>query len=1028
MKSRFPSGAAAIVDAEAPPTATQRLSQHRAPIQQLADSNIMGILFSKSDGPIVDANDEFLRMVGYSREDLEAGRLDWINMTPPEWGVASRLARQQMEETGKARPFEKEFFRKDGTRVPILIGIVAVSQPDLNRVGFVVDLTERKQAERDLDRLMIERFAMLDSVGDGIYGLDMDGRCTFINSAAVRMLGYAPEECQGRNMDHLIHSKSAGGSAYGVETHAISGGVRKCEGVRSDHEVLWRKDGTSLVVEYSSYPIVVNGRVDGSLVSFKDIGERKKAEENLRASEERFRGAFANAAAGMCITDLEGRFLEVNQALCRMLGYGEAELLGARVEAVTHPEDLLTSDVLVRQLFRKEIPGFVAEKRYIKKDGGISWARCSVAVLADAAGAPARFVTIAEDITEQVKAKTDLRHTEELYRSIVENTQEGICMCDGDRDVTFCNQRLKTMLGYPEGGANFRCSDIHFEEDSEDSKRRFELRKTGVSQSYETRLCCADRTPLWVSASASPIPDDQGAFAGSLCMFTDVTARKRLEEQLRQAQKMEAVGQVAGGIAHDFNNLLTVILGYSAVLEQKLTAQDPLLKNVVEIKKAGEQAAALTQKLLAFSRKQVLRPRVISLNHLVRDMQAMLSRIIGEDVELVTELDPAVGNVKADPGQIEQVILNLTINARDAMQGGGKLLIESRRQDLDRDAAQLHSLPPGAYVLVTFTDNGCGIDESAKARIFEPFFTTKGPGVGTGLGLSTVLGIVNQSGGAIAVDSEVNYGTSFKIYLPLVEDAPSDMQSPQLPAATPAGEIILLVEDDDGIRGLARQVLEEHGYRVVEAASAKEAFRVAGLSPVVDLLLTDIVMGGMNGYELANQLSVLRPGMKILYMSGYSETGVVQQGMLEPGLNFLAKPFQPRELLWRIGEMLAKRAVPATLLIVDDDARVRGLLATLLESEGYSVSQASNGKEALARCHEALPDLVITDLVMPEQEGLETIHAICREWPHLPVIAISGAFGGAYLDFAKKLGADAVLRKPFEPDVILHEVRRLTGH
>ena len=1025
MAFRRPHGTVTTFDAETSTPPRQETSLLRASIQQLADSNIVGMLFTKKDGTILEANQEFLRMIGYSRADLEAGRLNSLHLTPSDWGMASRHAAKQLEETGKALPFEKEYLRKDGTRVPVLVGIVQLPPPDCERLGFVVDQSPRKQAEKDLDRLITERFAMLDSVGDGIYGLDLEGRCTFVNAAAAQMLGYTPQECHGRNMHDLIHSKRPDGSPYPVESCPIFDTMRKCEGMRVDDEAVWRKDGTSLAVEYASYPIVLNGRLEGCVVSFKDISKRKKAEEELRVSEERFRGAFANASAGMCITDLQGRFLEVNPAFCRFTGYSEAELLVNDFQTITHPADLEMSIGFLGRLARKEIPGLVAEKRYIRKDGGIAWARCSIAVQCDRSGAPSRLVSIVEDITERVTAELNLRRSEARYRCIVENTQEGICMCDSGRNIVYRNRRLITMLGYPENNACFDCDGIHFEDDREEAHRRFALRQQGASECYETRLRRADGAPLWVNASASSIPDERGRFSGSVCMFTDITAHKHLEDRLRQVQKMEALGQLAGGIAHDFNNLLTVILGYGDVLEKKLACEDPLFNNVVEIKKAGERAAALTQKLLAFSRKQVLRPRLIPLNHLIRDMEAMLRRLIGDQVGLRTALDPAVGNIQADPGQIEQVILNLAINARDAMPKGGRLLIESKRQDLDLAAAQARSLAPGSYALVTFTDNGCGMDAETKDRIFEPFFTTKELGAGTGLGLSTVLDIVTQSGGAISVDSEVNAGTTFKIRFPLVEEAVSQPLATESAAAQPAGDVILVVEDDDSIRRLAREVLEEHGYRVLEAACAEEAITVAGRSPAIDLLLTDIVMKGMNGHELANRLLAIRPGTKVLDMSGYAESGAIQQDTLEPGRNILSKPFQPREILAKVVEILATGPASAKILVVDDDVQELSFLVTLLEAEGYRVLQASNGKEARAICMQSLPDLVITDLVMPEQEGLETIHAICREWPHLPVIAVSGALGGAYLELASKMGADAVLRKPFQPCEVLSQVRHL---
>lgn len=1000
----------------------------RSPLQQLADSNIVGIIFSRLDGTIVDANDAYLRMVGYSRADLEHG-LRWSDLTPPEWMEVSRQAGMQAQTSGSAQAFEKEHLRKDGSRVPVLVGVTNLSQSEESNVhciAFVVDLTERKKAEAQRDRLMIERLAMLDSAGDGIYGLDKDGRCTFINRAAAEMLGYQPQECFGKNMHELIHCKRPDGSHCATESCPTYRVFQTGEGSRSDREILWRRDGTCFPIEGAAFPIVVNGNIEGIVVSFKDISTRKQAEAALRASEERFRSAFANAAAGIFITDLEGKIVEVNRAFCEMTGYQEAELVGTLYQAIAHPSDLGRDQRVLQQLVRKELAGFVGLERFVRKDGSLLWARLSVSLARNVSGEPTEVVCIAEDITERLRAESELRRSEARYRSIVENTHEGICMCDSERRITYCNARLESMLGRAGSGAPSQCSQIHPPEDAEEIARQFERRKQGISDSYEARLRRSDASVLRVICSASPIHDDHGNFAGAVCMYTDIEERKRLEDQLRQAQKMEAVGRLAGGIAHDFNNLLTVILGYGGALESKLSPNDPLIKNVVEIRKAGERAAALTQKLLAFSRKQVLRPQVLSFNDLIRDTEAMLRRLIGEDIELVTETDPAVGQVKADPGQIEQVLMNLAINARDAMSNGGRLLIETRRQELNGEATDLRALKPGAYAALTVSDTGCGMDEQTKAKIFEPFFTTKDPGIGTGLGLATVLGIVNQSGGAISVYSEVGIGTTFKIYLPLVEEDVVRSESPRSPAAgESAGETILLVEDDASIRELACELLREHGYRVLEAANAEQAIERFEQAGIVDLLLTDIVMRGMDGPELANRLTASRPGLKVLYMSGYSETGVIQQGLLELGRSFLPKPFQPADLLSKVTEVLTESAPQVKILIVDDDAQVRGLLAKLLEATGWEVLEACNGKEAQSHCRKTHIDLIITDLVMPEQEGLETIHAVRKHWPRVPIIAISGAFGGTYLELAKRLGANAVFHKPFMPDAILAEVRRL---
>ena len=389
----------------------------------------------------------------------------------------------------------------------------------------------------------------------------------------------------------------------------------------------------------------------------------------------------------------------------------------------------------------------------------------------------------------------------------------------------------------------------------------------------------------------------------------DVTERRKLEEQVRQSQKLESVGILAGGVAHDFNNLLTVITGYSDLALRHLNKLEPLALNITEIKKAADRAASLTRQLLAFSRKQVLQPKVLDLNSVILDMKKLLGRLLGEDIELHTSAGAELGNIKADPGQIEQVIVNLAVNARDAMPNGGQITIETANVDLDEAYARTHiSVQPGWYVLLAVTDTGGGIEAETQKHIFEPFFTTKDQGKGTGLGLSTVYGIVKQSGGNIWVYSEVGVGTTFKIYLPLVDESVTGLaaEAPR-PEGTAGTETILLAEDEEMVRRLAGESLKINGYTVLEAANAEEAEMICKQhAGPIHLLLTDVVMPRMSGRELAGRVVGLRPDTRVLYMSGYANDAILHHGILGERISFIGKPFTPDELAHKVAEVLGQ--------------------------------------------------------------------------------------------------------------------------
>jgi len=416
-----------------------------------------------------------------------------------------------------------------------------------------------------------------------------------------------------------------------------------------------------------------------------------------------------------------------------------------------------------------------------------------------------------------------------------------------------------------------------------------------------------DGTLYEEEAILSPVRDASGELMNFVAVKRDVTDARKMEAQLRQSQKMEAVGNLAGGIAHDFNNLLTAIGGYSELVLNRIAGDDPNRRYIQEIQSVSGRAAALTRQLLAFSRRQILQPRVIDLNAVVADMDHLLRRLIGEDIDFFTALDPGLWRVKADPGQIEQVIVNLAVNARDAMPEGGKLTIETANADLDEAYARGHvAIHPGAYVMIALSDTGIGMDAETRSRIFEPFFTTKETGKGTGLGLSTVYGIVKQSGGYIWVYSESGRGTTFKIYLPRVEEK---AETPAPVAASPdrlqGSETILLAEDEEAVRPLVREVLERNGYTVLSAGNGEEALLASGRHEgKIHLLLCDVVMPGMSGVELSRRIVSSRPGIKVLYMSGYTDNAIVHHGVLDPGTAFIEKPFAPDALARKVRAVL----------------------------------------------------------------------------------------------------------------------------
>jgi len=499
---------------------------------------------------------------------------------------------------------------------------------------------------------------------------------------------------------------------------------------------------------------------------------------------------------------------------------------------------------------------------------------------------------------------------EELFTLIGENAADMIAVVTVQGERLYNSPSYEKLLGYTPADLEKTSAyeQIHPDDKPAVKSAAEEAKKTGIGRRVEYRI--RHKSGEWrvLESTASAVRNAHGEVEKLIIVNRDITERRQLEQQLLLSQRLEAVGKLSGGIAHDFNNILGVIIGYSEALQETIGVDDPMREAVDEIEKAGQRAAALTQQLLAFSRKQVLEPKILDLNSIVADVEKMLRRLIGADVELEIISDPTIGKVKADRGQIEQVILNLAVNARDAMQQGGRLKIETRNADLDaNDSRRKRYVVPGHYVMLQVSDTGMGMSAEVQSHIFEPFYTTKEQGKGTGLGLATVYGVIKQSGGYIWLESEIGKGSTFQVYLPRAEGVEEETARIEPSFKTAGPGTILVAEDEPSLRKLTCNTLKESGYRVLEAEDGAKAIEIAAqFDKDIHLLLTDVVMRGMNGRELADKMSSAHPRMKVLYMSGYTDGAVATHGVLESGIVILRKPFSRKQLQQSVGEMLAK--------------------------------------------------------------------------------------------------------------------------
>jgi two-component system cell cycle sensor histidine kinase/response regulator CckA len=644
--------------------------------------------------------------------------------------------------------------------------------------------------------------------------------------------------------------------------------------------------------------------VDTLATENKIVEPRRKTEQDLRFSEIRYRRLFEAARDGILILNaVTLEIIDVNPFMIELLGYSRTEFLGKQLWELGFFKDKEASQQAFREL---QAEGYLRyqDLPLQNKDGTPKEVEF-VSNVYDEDSSQVIQCNI-RDLTARRTVAERLRQAESQFRTLFQNALDAVLIANDQGRFVDANPAACALLGVPYDeviGLTVR----HFtgEDSRADTWPMWEqfLKEGRLHKAIQLLRPDGTVTDVDFFATSNFLPGRH------FSMMHDVTERQKLEAQLRQSQKLESVGILAGGIAHDFNNLLTVITGYTELSLRSLDTTPSLARNLEEIRKAAEQAASLTRQLLAFSRKQVLQPRVLDLNAVIANIGKMLTRLVGEDMALRILPDTELGRVKADPGQIEQVILNLVVNARDSMPDGGEITLETANIYLDAEYARRHdAVQPGWYVMLTVTDTGCGMDEQIQKLIFEPFFTTKEQGKGTGLGLATVYGIVKQSSGNIWVDSKVGVGTTFKIYLPLVDEpvtaADAEIQSLDTFVGT---ETILLAEDEEMVRNLARQSLTGYGYNVLTAANGAEALLICqNHEGPIHLLLTDVLMPGMSGRDLAEQLVILRPETRVLYTSGHAGTTIAEHGILDGDIAFIGKPFTPDSLALKVREVLGR--------------------------------------------------------------------------------------------------------------------------
>lgn len=967
---------------------TAALRQSEARFRRIFDANMLGISFWQTDGVITEANQAFLDMIGYNRQDLAAGKLNWRNLTPATYAPSDEQALEEITRRGVCTPYYKEYVRKDGSQVPLLMGAIALEAANRpteqvvsneSGVTFVLDLTEQKRVEAQLRqsehqyqtlfetaRRQAQELELLDQVRTALAReLDLSVIFRVVVEAIASVFGYTQVSLYLVQAQLLILQHQVGYKQVIQQIPIIKGVMARVarsgqplllEDVRTDPEFLGAIEGITseiaiplfgedstgqqkivAVLNVESVGGVVLGKTDLELMlklreQVTIAIDRARLYSQVQASEKQFRNLIENMQVGITLHGKHSEILLCNQAGLDLFGLTQDQVLGKTsydeswhvIHEDGSPFPGYTHPVVEAATTGKSVQNVVMGV-YRLLTASYVWLLVNAEPQLDAKGKVSQIIVNFSDITQRKQAEEALRQAETRLQTVINNAPVILYSTNLERIVTLIRGKGLETLGVVPGRIVGRSvSSIFNPKYPEIVEIGQRVLTTSEAVSKEVKLGEA-----YLAIYEQPLRNEQGAIIGTTGVALDITGRKQAEEalkqaeeQLRQAQKMEAIGRLAGGVAHDFNNLLTGILGYCDLALFSIEDGEAVaVEDIQEIKKAADRAASLTRQLLAFSRKQILQPKVLNLNEVVSNSTSLIRRLIGENIKLTTRLEPELGNIKADPHQLEQVLINLAVNGRDALLdvGGGELSITTENIEMNEELVRSHPpMSPGFYVLLTVSDTGSGMDNETMRRIFEPFFTTKELGKGTGLGLATVYGIIKQSGGYIWVASKLGNGTVFSIYLPRLLEKPNNrlrqaLSQPDLLSSTrplltqvKREKNVLVVEDEEALRRLIRRVLEQAGYNVLEAQNGKEALQLYQLQrETIELVITDIVMPELGGEELVQQLKKVAPELKVLYMSGYNDrTLLFNNEALAADLAFLEKPFTPEALTQRVRQML----------------------------------------------------------------------------------------------------------------------------